>query len=515
MKKMLAIVLALFLSLSSCGALAEAYTCTVDFELALEEIMALSGMELDEEDQVAVEMLLPLLNKLDLQATLADEQLQLGIAANGTPIVSVTGGIQGDQIVLVSDLFPSYYLTLSQEFIESALQEVAAVRPQMDPAVVQAMEKALEEAVEQTAVSLHNYIGDMETGAYVIDGENFTAKIPVNITLEEAGLLVLNLVKNLAADPEIAPLFAQLEMDLNDLDDVIAELQQEAKNNPHPCDLAFYSRPDEDGELGEEIAVTFSVSDGYDLIALSALFLDDRFTGFLVKGDSENASYEAMYEAASSGTEDDTFVIEWDGMEYEDDSYGFEFLLTNAGMTLGFDCFAQELDDGFRTEFAFSFHPIITDMIVVSTLVEEGGKITLPLTTAGKTAISLDEVFNDPYNAEERLQPLVDDMEARGLFTVLGNLVAAMPEEASGLVTQVMQMTLEQMPATPVATPAPAAAPSGSGFMDVFRTDAPPAPSATDAPSGDGFMNVIRPTASPVPTEAPTQNNGFFGKPAN
>ena len=142
MKKLLAIVLALFLFLSSCGALAEAYTCTVDFELALEEIMALSGMELDEEDQVAVEMLLPLLNKLDLQATLADEQLQLGIAANGTPIVSVTGGIQGDQIVLVSDLFPSYYLTLSQEFIESALQEVAAVRPQMDPAVVQAMEKA-------------------------------------------------------------------------------------------------------------------------------------------------------------------------------------------------------------------------------------------------------------------------------------------------------------------------------------------------------------------------------------
>lgn len=514
MKKMLAIVLALLLSLSSCGALAETYTCTVDFELALEEIMALSGMEFSEEEQVAMDMLLPIINKLDLQATLADEQLQLGIAANGTPIVSFTGGIQGDQIVLVSDLFPSYYLTLSQEFIENAMQEAAASMPQMDPAVVLALEKALEEAAEQSAASLYNYIGEMETGAYVIDGENFTAKIPVNITLEEVGLLVLNLVKNLAADPEIAPLFAQMEMDPNDLDDAIAELQQEAKENPHPCDLAFYSRPDEDGELGEEIAVTVAVSDGYELIALSALFLDDRITGFLVKGDSENASYEAMYEVASSGTEDDTFVIDWNGMEYED-SYGFEFLLTNAGMTLAFDGFAQEMDDGFRTEFAFSLHPIITDMIVVSTLVEEGGKITLPLTTAGKTAISLDEVFNDPDNAEERLQPLVDDMEAHGLFTVLGNLVAAMPEEASELVTQVMQLTQGQMPSVPAATPAPTTAPSGGGFMDVFRTDAPPAPSATDAPSGGGFMNVIRPTASPVPTEAPTQNNGFFGKPAN
>ena len=69
MKKMLALFLALILSLSSIGAFAEedAFTCTVDFELALEELMNMAGAAMDDEALGAsISMLLPLINKMDL-----------------------------------------------------------------------------------------------------------------------------------------------------------------------------------------------------------------------------------------------------------------------------------------------------------------------------------------------------------------------------------------------------------------------------------------------------------------
>ena len=124
MKKILALLLSLVLSLTSVGALAdEGFTATLDFEWAPEELLALAAADLDEESAAAAQMILPVINQLDLQVVKENEQFQLSILAKNIPIASLTLGLQGNQIVIVSDLVPSYYLSVSMETLEALMAE--------------------------------------------------------------------------------------------------------------------------------------------------------------------------------------------------------------------------------------------------------------------------------------------------------------------------------------------------------------------------------------------------------
>ena len=143
MKKILALLVSLVLMCSSIGAVAEEnYTTTLRFDLAMEELLMLSGAEFGEEEEAIADILLPLIEKLNFKLITADEQMQLSLAIDDASIASLTGGISGDQIVIVSDLFPSCYLSLSLETLESLMVEAAAVMPQIDANAEAAMEKA-------------------------------------------------------------------------------------------------------------------------------------------------------------------------------------------------------------------------------------------------------------------------------------------------------------------------------------------------------------------------------------
>lgn len=511
MKKILALVLSLILSLSSIGAVAdEGFTAKLDFEIAFDQLMTLAAAEMDEETAAAAQMILPLLNKMDLQVVAADEQVQLSLAANNMPIASLALGMQENQIVIVSDLFPSYCLTLSLETVEALLTEAASAMPQIDAATEEAMEDALEDFGEKLALQLHNYIGQLETGNFVVDGEKFTAKIPVNITLEEMAVLIMTLVKDLAAEPALANLFAMLDVEITGLDEAIAQMQQDAKTNPHPCDLAVYSRPDANGELGEDLAITFATSEDDMLIALSALILEEEVCGYMVVGDSSHTSFDAMYEAAMSGMEE-AAVIEWSLAEGEDDSFYMGLAVCVMGMYMSLEADGAETKDGFVLNTAFNFPTPDTALLTSTVSLQEGGTITLPVTTAGKTAITAEELMNDPYAAEEKLEGLLMDVQTYGLPVLLANLISAMPNEASTLLTQIMLLQQgQELPATH-ETAAPYTVPA---------TNAPAPTAEPEKNNGGSFMDILRTTAAPEATEtpAPTQvpvNPGFFGKPNN
>ena len=221
-KKILALLVSLVLMCSSIGAVAEEnYTTTLRFDLAAEELLMLSGAEFGEEEEAIADILLPLIEKLNFKLITADEQMQLSLAIDDAAIASLTGGISGDQIVIVSDLFPSCYLSLSLETLESLMLEAAAVMPQIDTNAEAAMEEAIDAAVNNLIETLSGHIGQVENGTFVVDGETFTEKLPLNISVEELALLFMNLFKDLAADPTMATMFTMMDADPSMLDDVV------------------------------------------------------------------------------------------------------------------------------------------------------------------------------------------------------------------------------------------------------------------------------------------------------
>ena len=513
MKKILALVLALILGLSSVGAVADDYTATLDFDFPTEQLLSMASIAMDEETLSMAQIMLPIINQLDLQLVAVDEQIQFNIVAKDTSIASLALGMQGDQFVVVSDLFPSYYLSVSMETVMALMEEAAAAMPQMDEDMEEALENALENFSENWATQLHNYAGQLENGNFVVNGESFTAKIPVNITLEELGILGLNLVKDIIADPSLATLGAMLELNASDLDVIIAQLQETAKTDPQPCDLAFYGRQNAQGELGDDMAITFATTEDNQLLALSMLILDDRCSGSVVVGDSSNSSFEKMYTAAMSGTQE-ALTLEWNASEGKDDSFNLDITLCAMGMYFSLKADGSEAKNGYVQNTAIFFPVPDFPIFTYTFTVEEGEKDPLPISTSGKTAITVEEIMNDPYAAEEKLEGLKLDVSAYGLPSVLAKLIAAMPDEASALMTKVILLQQgQELPATQATeTVAPYIAPATA-------VPAPTAePAKTNQNPGGGFMNVIRSTEEPVatPIPAPTQvpiNNGFFGKP--
>ncbi len=518
MKKALAALLALLLCLSSCFALAEEadLTCTMDVDMPLEEILALAGTELSDEEQAVMDIIMPLLKKMQLQAVISDDEMQLSLIANDSPIVTLYGQIQGDQMVLLSDLVPSYYLTISQETAQALLQEMAASLP--DEGQMDDLFDFLDDALSAMMDTLETYAGDMETGEYLVNGQPFTAKISVNITLERLCQIILASLRDSLGGLVDSGFLSQAEVEsiTKEWNADIAEMEEMEAENAHPCDFAFYGRPD-DPASAEEIAITFATRDENDLIALSMLVLNEEFSGYLVCGGSENTSYETMYALASSGTDEEAFVLNWKGLEGEDDSYTFDLSLVTAGMTLSLDFLGKEAENGMHLEFGMGLSPLFPELLRVKCDLEAGGRISMPISTNGRKALSLEEILSS-VDHDELLEALMTDMEIYGAANVMTNLVVAMPNEASQFLAQIT--TLQQgtddaaiaiitSPTTEAPAAVPSAPASSGGFMDVIRNQPAAEPAATPEPTAE---------PTPVPASQPTPEpiyEGFFNRIGN
>lgn len=522
MKKALAAVLALLLCLSSCCALAEEanLSCTMDVDMPLEEILALAGTDLSDEEQAIMDMIIPLLKKMQLQAIIGDDDMQLSLIANHSPIVTLYGQIQGDQMVLLSDLIPSYYLTISQETIQTLLQEMAASLP--DEGQMDDLFDFLGDTLLAMQDKLEAYAGDMETGEYLVNGQAFTAKISINITLERLCQVFLAALRDSLSGLTDSGFLSQAEVEgiTKEWNADIAEMEQMEAENAHPCDFAIYGRPGDDAE----IAITFAVRDENDLIALSMLVLNGEFSGYLVSGGSENASYEAMYALASSGMDEEAFVLNWKGLAGEDDSYTLDLSLVTAGMTLSLDFLGREAEDGMHLEFGMGLSPLFPELLRVKCNLEEGGRISMPISTNGRQALALEEILSSTDH-DDLLEALETDMGVYGVANVMTNLVVAMPNETSQFLTQIMLLQqgtddasiaiISSPTEAPLALPTdapvtvPSAPASSGGFMDVIRNQPTAEPAATPEPTAEPT-----PVPAPQPTPEPI-HEGFFNRPGN
>lgn len=121
MKKLLALLLALIMALGCAAASAETvYTKIAVNHDAAKALMAGFGMP---EDQMGmVDPILAIVDALGIKVITVEDGAQIDLDFNGADALSLGCAMDGENITLVSTLFPSYVLTMKTETIGQMMQ---------------------------------------------------------------------------------------------------------------------------------------------------------------------------------------------------------------------------------------------------------------------------------------------------------------------------------------------------------------------------------------------------------
>lgn len=418
MKKVLALLMTLVLTLSCVGALAEEATTTKATLSVNGDMLAMLAGLTDAEDQQLLNTILAVVNNLGLTAVEAEGASQLTLTLKDAPVSSttLTFGDEGS-MVMVSDLFPSHAITLSaadlSQFMGSmpSEEEITALVSSLEAPMAAFMEGFLSHATAPV------------TGEYEFEGAAFNAMVTIDMTMDEMKILVLNLVKSLMENPTTASLFASMgDINVAEIDEELKDLAEADPEDTVPLNIALYNN-----EAEGNVYITLNVADEDMTFSVAGGLVNGTFSLHLVAGESIYTSVEEMRQAAMVGS-GDVMVFDWviaidEAMETLNATMDMIFQGVSLRLAIDLSASAIKMDLYFMTTDA----PILS----INLMVDNGGEI-VPVTTEGKTVINFMELANDAEGALS--SALLMDVMSFGLNNLIANAAAAMPDEVSALV---------------------------------------------------------------------------------
>ena len=264
MKKLLAIILAMALALAgTAAAFAEAApaeeaaqaaaplfgagTIKIKATLNPEWISALTAGSAGGQDEAAsgqVGLIAGLLSSTVITAASDGATAELVVSMNDQPVAGAGLSPEADKLLIYSDLFPHYAIAVNQS-------SAAGLKPQInaDPEQLAALTAPFAKVIAE----LQAKAGAPEEVDEAMYGAQFTVKTPVDITVKEAELMILNALKEMASQESFASIIEQLnargmniQISPEKIDESIADVTGKADEEFPAADVANYSNQEGD-----------------------------------------------------------------------------------------------------------------------------------------------------------------------------------------------------------------------------------------------------------------------------
>lgn len=431
MKKILALILALLMALSCCGAVAETAT-SIPF-LGTGDMTVVSGAQVDEEALNAllpmlgvdensaglIKTLLPLLNNLTEQGVMAGGGFQYDMFLKDSPLATIAVEQNENGIALATDLLPSYVISITPEDIQSLMGQVNTQAQTGDALggvdvneliMKLTMYSAQYSLAAASAVSM----GEPEKGEFTFEGMDvtFNTKTQVNVDLEALKAAAEQLIAELKADESFQGFMSALGqsgLPMNALDTSI--------QLPEEFACFIYTNTDDDGlPIDIVTLVTMDVTAKGETVNVDMLVAGQSMIGN-VYVPSQKLTVQVAVDTLD------------DGFQCSVDMYnGEQFVLgMDAVMAMGEE-----------TALSLSFYymnpekPLLTD----TTVIAQGGERTYKVMDEGKTVLTLGQIMQDKEG--QLVQALLGDFMSNGLGALLGRISSVMPEQASAIMGLLM-----------------------------------------------------------------------------
>lgn len=445
MKKVCSLIVALLLAVCCFGASAETVTVTAHMD---ENILAslLAGAVPPEQNDALMSTVTAFMDALSFKTVaVQDAGAQVDIQLKGQTIATVSIAAQGDQMVIVSDLFPNYAITATPEELQAIAQTAGtsaagtavigtiggadgptniftttASGPALQINGQTVTEEQVNAYVESFLAKLEAYQGEAVPGEYTFEETAFQVMTPVNMTVGDAMNGMLAILNDVAPDSEMT----------KNLSGTIAEAP--AETMAIPMDIKVYSDVDAEGNPGENRYLTASMTMNDGSLFSSALITNEKIHLNVAIGEAELTDAEAVMAAAQSGQSTSATVLDVTIMPGVDEgSFVTMTGLYNGGMYvgLGVDCGQTPTP---WMNMALNFPVPGLQFLVANTAFEEGGEITMPASTDGKAAISL-TTLADGTDAEA-LNAFSADVMQNGVANLKAKVQGVMSDEYASLV---------------------------------------------------------------------------------
>lgn len=408
MKKLLALALALLMAMSCVIASAETYG--IHLNIDRDQATALIAPDGSDDQKTLVDTVVALLNALGVNVSTDDEGAQIDLDLKDQPVLSLAFATDDQGISVVSNLFPNYMVTISQDTITEYMKNVPGVSAATGASNGQDM-TAVTEAVSgyvskfSESITASATLGDPETGSYAYEGYTFDTMIPVTVDVPAAAEAFKTFITDLANDPTVRPVIEASLKSSNsdtDLDSLVSELDDLMTHCPESVTSEFYC-----------------FGDG----SSSAFYLVGE--GTYADKDNPSFAYSLLHK--------------------EDDSLAFTLSIDESNITIGFqytegairvDYYQGETYCGFDMTFSAGdpsqaninlYYMNANDpLISLAFTAAEGNNRTLSTTQDGRTVVALEDIIANSDNAEG----LVNDIMNNGLGSLM-TVISAVPEASN------------------------------------------------------------------------------------
>ncbi len=234
-----------------------------------------------------------LLKALSLRFSADQSAAQFAVLVNGDPAASasVKANEAGDGWNVISTLFPSTVLTVSQETLDQTMKSLmdaaAGSMPfdleelkQLDMQAI--MENAMT-VISETINSFQASVGEPETGSYEINGVEYTVKVPYNMSMKEAGILLVTAAKKILSEESLSAFLAKNipGFSLDKLDETLESMQNADEADMAPLEAAMYTNEAGNvclqvaaGPEDEALKLVFAMTGNVISITLNGMGLD-------------------------------------------------------------------------------------------------------------------------------------------------------------------------------------------------------------------------------------------------
>ena len=423
MKKMLALALALMLALSCVSALAElpgledGVTVAAAVNLDQEAVMnlaAMTGAEMDEATAAMMPIVFNIINGLGLKAAVKGTDAQIDVLLKDTSVAALNLSMNDQGIVITCDAIPTYAFTVSAETIQALLNQIMESMPadmgSIDP---EALGEAIGNAIGNAINTILSKAGETEMGDFNVDGMSFNARIPVNITTKELALITMNMVKEIVAEPSMAPILSMAGdgFDLSQIEESIQELEAMDEASMPVTEAFIYGQVDDNGNANG-IYVAVDISRDGETVSMRGGYVGNHI---LAGGSAlDQGAFKVDAEIKEDGA-DINFTVEAQGMS----------ILVNLVV-------AVRADGGADLRASLSMNgsaPIFSGYLSVV----PGAEITAPASAEGKNVIAIEDLM---AGSEEASGNAMTALQSAAII-IMSKAMQVMPEEFNAIMTMV------------------------------------------------------------------------------
>lgn len=437
MKKLLSLLIALAMLLSCTAALAEdtqaatpemdPVTVNAKMNLNSDIIASLLAVQADEATLQLMNNVLAIINEASVQAVITSGGAQLDLKLRDALMLSASA-VQNEQgLVLASDLFPSYVLTLSNETIGQVMQQFSESAAQSGAGMDEALEAIVVAAQTHFMPLFQTAFGEAEQGDFVVSGEtntHYNTKLPVTLTQGQLAEALVLFVQDVAKNETIQAMMAASmsdEIDMTELEAAIAELRENEEEYNKALPITVYANMSAEGGMQDAYAEA-QIPDGEETVKVAVTIQESGAVVVrVVSGDDEVNVTVTMLE----------------------NGVNVQVVMTQEDMQLGYDVTIAEQNDVLTANVQISLFG--TAVLTAEITAAPGGEITYPASLEGKQELAVEALLADEDGTVAGA--LLADVQGNGLNTLLTNASSVMPAEVTALLNAVTAAMTDGMDA--------------------------------------------------------------------